>query len=97
MGRGVHVYNPEVKTCAAAISIACRAGVCLTILLALAGCRHSAVISKPELVFGDAGEHDGQFHMPREVGFSPDGSRLYILDRSHRVQVFRPDGSQIGS
>ena len=36
--------------------------------------------------------HDGEFTMPREVGFSPDGSRLYILDRSHRVQVFTPDG-----
>ena len=27
--------------------------------------------------------------MPREVGFSPDGKRLYILDRSHRVPGFR--------
>jgi DNA-binding beta-propeller fold protein YncE len=57
------------------------------------GCRHSATIRPATLVFGSAGEHDGEFHMPREVGFSPDGSRLYILDRSHRVQVFRPDGT----
>lgn len=57
------------------------------------GCRQSATVRPPTLVFGSAGAHDGEFQMPREVGFSPDGSRLYILDRSHRVQVFRPDGT----
>ena len=30
--------------------------------------------------------------MPREVGFSPDDRRLYILDRTHRVQVFTREG-----
>jgi DNA-binding beta-propeller fold protein YncE len=46
----------------------------------------------PNLVFGEEGEHDGQFHMPREIGFSPDQREMYILDRSHRVQVFDREG-----
>lgn len=71
-------------------------GLSLTVLLllgvSLAGCRGAGSVRDPILQFGEPGEHDGQFHMPREVGFSPDGSRLYILDRSHRVQVFTPGG-----
>jgi tripartite motif-containing protein 71 len=43
-------------------------------------------------MFGMPGHHGGQFQMPREVAFAPDGSELYILDRSHRVQVFSPEG-----
>ena len=67
----------------------------LLVLLALlaGGCRSSTPVREPLLQFGGSGAHDGQFHMPREVGFSPDGKRLYILDRSHRVQVFNPDGT----
>jgi DNA-binding beta-propeller fold protein YncE len=62
--------------------------------LLTAGCgRGAAAGSEPLLIFGSAGPHDGQFQMPRSVGFSPDGSRLYLLDRSHRVQVFDPDGN----
>lgn len=61
-------------------------------VLLASGCGPGAEIRSPLVIFGEAGEHEGQFHMPREVGFSPDGSELYILDRSHRVQVFRPDG-----
>jgi DNA-binding beta-propeller fold protein YncE len=53
-------------------------------------------VREPDLVFGRPGPHDGQFQMPREVGFSPDGRRLYVLDRSHRVQVFAAaDGGHI--
>lgn len=59
----------------------------------LVGCgQHGPAIRTPEVIFGSPGEHDGQFHMPREVGFSPDGKELYILDRSHRVQAFTPSG-----
>ncbi len=47
---------------------------------------------EPVRVFGKAGQHPGQFHMPRSIEFSPDGKRVYILDRTHRVQVFQPDG-----
>ena len=61
--------------------------------LATAGCRRGyGPVLAPTLVFGDAGAHDGQFHQPREVGFSPDGSRLYILDRTQRVQMFTSQG-----
>src|SRR5688572_10507355 len=65
------------------------------LLALLPGCTSSPPASTPLLQFGDAGDHDGQFRMPREVGFSPDGSRLYVLDRSHRVQVFTPEGRWI--
>ncbi len=63
------------------------------VLLLAAGCgRGGGSLRAPVLSFGGSGYHDGEFHMPREVGFSPDGRRLYILDRSHRLQVFAPDG-----
>jgi DNA-binding beta-propeller fold protein YncE len=61
-------------------------------LVLLPGCRPRAAVVEPELVFGAPGEHEGEFHMPREVGFSPDGSQIYILDRTHRVQAFTPSG-----
>ena len=48
----------------------------------LPGCAPSGPVREPLLLFGRPGDHDGQFRMPREVGFSPDGSWLYILDRS---------------
>jgi len=62
---------------------------------AVAWARHGdrSVIRKPTLVFGDPGEHDGQLHMPREVGFAPGGAQVYILDRSQRVQVFDRSGA----
>lgn len=61
---------------------------------AVAWTRHGnrSPVSKPGFVFGHAGEHEGELHMPREVGFSPDGTRLYVLDRSQRVQVFDLQG-----
>src|SRR5262245_13914233 len=31
--------------------------------------------------------------MPRAVGFSPDGTLVYVLDRTQRLQVFTPEGS----
>ncbi|MGV3724250.1 MAG: hypothetical protein ACO1SX_25425 [Actinomycetota bacterium] len=64
---------------------------------AMAWARHDGHTSvlKPTLVFGDPGEHDGQFHMPREVGFAPGGAQIYVLDRSQRVQVLDRDGKFI--
>lgn len=61
---------------------------------AVAWARHGgqSPIRQPALVFGDGGEHEGELHMPREVGFSPDGAHLYVLDRSQRVQVFDLQG-----
>ncbi len=65
---------------------------CLTPLpaaVALAGCgRSTARVLRPIYTFGSPGEHDGRFNMPREIGFSPDGATVYVLDRSHRVQCF---------
>jgi len=83
----VYVYNRGVERRTFIMGLAA-----LATGTALSGCRKASPVVEPLLVFGISGEHDGQFHMPREVGFSPDGSRLYILDRSHRVQVFAPDG-----
>ena len=64
------------------------------VLGAVAWARHGAhaPLREPALVFGRAGEHDGELHMPREVGFSPDGRQMYLLDRSQRLQVFSPEG-----
>lgn len=43
-------------------------------------------------VFGHPGRHPGEMRMPRAIGFSPDGLRIYVLDRTQRLQVFTPGG-----
>ncbi len=66
----------------------------LAILLPM-GCTRVATLRAPVLIFGRPGEHEGEFHMPRGIGFSPDGRLLYLLDRSHRVQVFTRGGNYV--
>jgi DNA-binding beta-propeller fold protein YncE len=73
--------------------------ICCTVLalLALNGCSRRVDTRGPDFVFGQAGEHDSELHLPREVGFSPDGQRLYVLDRTHRVQVFDMAGTWLAT
>src|SRR5205807_9711736 len=33
-----------------------------------------------------------ELRMPRAIAFAPDGSLVYVLDRTHRLQVFTPGG-----
>jgi len=60
--------------------------------LGLSGCHRDDALRAPNLIISRPGVHDGQLRMPRALAFSPDGARLYVLDRTHRVQVFDPDG-----
>ena len=87
--RSVSVYNRDVTRRTFLQLFPCAAG------LALAGCGHVSSVREPTLVFGRSGEHEGEFHMPRGIGFSPDGKLMYLLDRSHRVQVFTRDGQYV--
>jgi len=52
------------------------------------------------LTWGSFGSGDGQFNQPWDIGASPDGGRLYVLDSgNYRVQVFTNNGvylSQFG-
>jgi DNA-binding beta-propeller fold protein YncE len=54
----------------------------------------------PVLNWGGFGSGDGQFNTPIDIGASPDGGRLYVLDAlNHRIQVFTNNGvylSQFG-
>ena len=45
----------------------------------------------PEFVFGDHGLGPGQFVYPRAIARANDG-RIYIVDKTARVQRFSPDG-----
>jgi len=42
---------------------------------------------------GTTGENPGQFHMPRQVSYHPDGRFVVIDEHSKRVQFFNSDGS----
>ncbi len=47
----------------------------------------------PVLTWGGYGTGDGQFNVPYDIGASPDGGRLYVLDNGNdRVQVFTNNG-----
>ncbi len=52
------------------------------------------------LTWGSFGSGDGQFNYPWDIGASPDGGRLYVVDRGNaRIQVFTNNGvylSQFG-
>jgi DNA-binding beta-propeller fold protein YncE len=42
---------------------------------------------------GKRGTDKGEFNLPRDVAFSPDGSKMYVVDGGNfRVQVFTQDG-----
>jgi len=47
----------------------------------------------PVLTWGGFGFGDGQFNQPWDIGASPDGGRLYVLDRGNaRIQAFTNNG-----
>lgn len=47
---------------------------------------------------GKRGTDKGEFNLPRDLAFSPDGSKMYVVDGGNfRVQVFDPDGKFISS
>lgn len=64
-------------------------------MAALPGCMRRGIDTPPLRIWGSAGLHEGDLHMPREIAFSPDGAELYLLDRSQRVQVFTPNGDYL--
>jgi len=69
------------------------AAAALAAAFALAGCAAApATLREPDLIIDRAGEHDGELHMPRSIALSPQGDRIYVLDRTHRVQVFDTQG-----
>jgi len=60
-------------------------------LTLLAGCGQPGETLRPVRIWGEPGQHDGQFNQPRAIDFLPDG-RAVVLERSDRVQIFSPDG-----
>lgn len=68
------------------------ASVSGTFLLLLAGCLPSAPSTSPLATWGRRGVSDGRFQKPRAIAVDRQ-DRLYIVDMTGRVQVFRPDGT----
>ena len=57
------------------------------------GCDRPAVDeSAVERVFGRAGRALGEFHYPRGIAVSPIDGRVFVVDKTARVQRFSPDG-----
>ena len=71
------------------------AAVCLMILTA-AGCWDSRPAGEPKVVgsFGRTGRGDGAFVYPR--GIESDGERLFVVDKTGRIQRFDPRGQWLG-
>ncbi|MFG0330828.1 MAG: hypothetical protein ACF8PN_13140 [Phycisphaerales bacterium] len=67
--------------------------------LALVGCDRpptdeSSVFS-PEMVFGSTGRLPGQFIYPRAITIDPIRERLYVVDKSGRVQLFNSNSGSL--
>lgn len=45
------------------------------------------------LVFGGTGRTSGRFYYPRATAISDDGQRLFVVDKTGRIQQFDPDGN----
>lgn len=65
-------------------------------LLNLAGCWETRPAEEPKVVgsFGRTGRGNGDFVYPRGIDF--DGERLFVVDKTGRIQRFSPDGKWLG-
>lgn len=55
-----------------------------------------SVVARPldvTLMFGGTGRTSGRFYYPRATAISRDGERLYVVDKTGRIQQFDPDGN----
>jgi DNA-binding beta-propeller fold protein YncE len=46
-----------------------------------------------DTIFGRPGNLDGRFDYPRAIALDPTGDRVYVVDKSARIQRFRLDGT----
>lgn len=65
-------------------------GACYVIAGAVTAPRGDA--GAVEFVFGSVGRDDGKFAYPRAMAISPIDGRVFVIDKSARVQRFSPDG-----
>ncbi len=81
---------------------AASSSVLVIVSVLLAGCvgtvpEEAASTSVPpiaaETVFGRPGNLDGRFDYPRAIALDPTADRVYVVDKSARIQRFRLDGT----
>ena len=64
------------------------------ILLQATGCERTVPDDHAvEFVFGQTGRADGEFSYPRAISISPVDGRVFIVDKTARIQRFGPDGA----
>lgn len=65
----------------------------LPLLLLLPGCRRVAAdVAAVDAVFGGPGLGTGEFSYPRGIAVSPVDGRVFVVDKSARIQRFDPQG-----
>lgn len=65
----------------------------LTLACLLAGCEPSRPeVASVEFIFGGHGMGNGEFGYPRAIAISPVDGRVFVVDKTARIQRFGPDG-----